>query len=153
LQTSGGLGQTTVYSRALHGPGSIILKNHRAGLGRVVTGTGRAGLVSIRPVKSAGSLTCNISVVHILPLRGRTSLLASHVGVDCLQHHPQTSPSLPLSVEHADCRNVFWFVSAVGLETGSGRAGLFSHWAGLSWACIFLQCNGPGQAKPFLGRA
>ena len=48
---------------------------------------------------------------------------------------------------------MFWFVSAVGLETGSGRAGLFSHRAGPGWACIFLQCTGPGRAEPFSGRA
>jgi len=34
------------------GPGSIISKSHRAGPGREITGPGRAGLVSIQPVKS-----------------------------------------------------------------------------------------------------
>jgi len=43
---------------------------------------------------------------------------------------------------------VFWFVSAVGLETGSGRSGLFSHRAGP----VFL-CSVPGRAEPFSGRA
>ena len=40
-------------------------------------------------------------------------------------------------------------LSAVGLETGSGRAGLFIHRAGPGRACIFLQHNGPGRAEIF----
>ena len=44
-------------------------------------------------------------------------------------------------------------MSAVSLETGSGRAGLFIHRAGLGRARIFLQQNGPGRAELFSGRA
>ena len=44
-------------------------------------------------------------------------------------------------------------MSAVSLETGSGRAGLFIHRAGLGRARIFLQQNGPGLAELFSGRA
>ena len=58
---------------------SIILKIYRAGASNYW-----AGPVSIQPVKLAGSLTFNASVVHILPLHGRTCLFASPVGVNCL---------------------------------------------------------------------
>jgi len=40
-------------------------------------------------------------------------------------------------------------VSAVGLETGSGQAGLFSRRAGLGHACISLHCTGLGRAESF----
>ena len=90
--------------------GSVILKNHRAGLGR-------AKPVSIRPVKSAGWLTCNASVVRILPLRNRTSLFPSHVGVysTIARPHPHFPCGWVNYIQLADCRIVFWFVSAVGL--------------------------------------
>ena len=63
-------------------PGQVGFYNFESGRAR--PSSYWAGPVSIRPIKSAGLLTCNASVVHILPLRGRTCLFASPVGVNCL---------------------------------------------------------------------
>jgi len=132
----------SVYtSRALPvraGPGSKILKNHRAGpgraqklLGRAQKLLGRAGPVSIRPVKLAGSLTCNVSVVNILPLRGRPAFFLPY--------------RCKLSITSSQI--VFWFVSSRPRNRiGPGRAGP-------GWACIFLQCTGPGRTFFGPGRA
>jgi len=124
-----------------------------------------AGPVSIRPVKLAGSLTCNALWSASFPFAADQPF--------CLPCRCKLSNTIPRPhlhfpcgwinyIQHADCTIVFWFVSAVCLETGSGRAGPVRASPGFSVigpgrACIFLQFTrsgqtffGPGRAGPGL---
>ena len=47
---------------------------------------------------------------------------------------------------------MFWFVSAVGLETGSGRAGLGRAFQLLGQAGPVFLCSVTGRAETFSGR-
>jgi len=53
-----------------------------------------------------------------------------------------------LDYQHAEFKVVFWFVSAVGLETRSGRAGPGFSFTGPGWAGPVFFCSLTGQAGP-----
>jgi len=117
--------------------GSIILTNHRA------------GPVSIRPVKLAGSLTWNASVVSIHPLRGRPAFFLPRRCELSITPSPDLTLASPVdeliifNMQIADCVLVC-VSSRPRNRIGPGRA-----FQSLGRAGPVFFCSVPGQAEPF----
>jgi len=126
------------------GPGSIVLKNHWAGPGRVVTGLGQARPWS-RLARSRVTLLRSTSFPFAAEPAFSPPLYVWTVYSTIPRPHPRFPCGWINYIQHADCKIELWFVSAVGLETGSGRAGpvFFCSVMGRPGRNFF----GPGRAR------